>query len=126
MWNLLTGTAGHHSAVFNNMTGPPIDRDGNLLLEDDGSPKTSAQPPFLFRFLPALFAREASSSINYAVIEFRLWVEYQAPAMSHHDPETNRLSLQDGRREPWRRIEHGNQRSTASTWLYCNDCAGLS
>lgn len=46
--------------------------------------------------------------------------------MFKHDPETNGLSLQEGRHEPWRRIEHGNQRSTTATWLYCNDCACLS
>ena len=42
--------------------------------------------------------------------------------MFKHEPETNRLSLQEGRREPWRRIEHWNQASATSTWLYCRDC----
>ena len=62
--NLLSGIAGHNSALSNKMTGPPIDRDGNPLLDDDGAPKADGQPPFLLRFSPALFAKEASLSRN--------------------------------------------------------------
>ena len=57
---LLHGTIGQHSALSNKVVGPPIDRDGNMLLEPDGSPKTHAQPPFLLRYSPALFAKEAA------------------------------------------------------------------
>ena len=71
---LLHGVVGQHSALSNKVVAPPIDRDGNLLLNDDGTPDVNAQPPFLLRFSPRLFAKEA-------------------PAMFKHDPETNRLSL---------------------------------
>ena len=100
---LLHGFLGNHSALSNKVAGPPLDRDGALLVEEDGSPKVNAQPPFLLRFSPSLFAKEA-------------------PAMFKHDEETNRLSLQEGRREPWLRVEHHSQTSADSTWLYCRDC----
>ena len=111
---LLAGTAGHHSALSNKMTGQPIDRDGNPLLKDDGSPNEGAPPPFLLRFSPALFAKEASISVIHIACNKHI-VKTQAPAMFQHDPDTNRLSLKEGMREPWRRIEHWNQRSTTST-----------
>ena len=75
---LLHGIIGNCSALSNKMVGPPIDRDGNLLLTEDGAAKVDAQPPFLLRFSPALFAKEA-------------------PAMFKHDPLTNRLSLLSSR-----------------------------
>ena len=106
------------------MTGQPIDRDGNPLLKDDGSPNEGAPPPFLLRFSPALFAKEASISVIHIAYNKHM-VKTQAPAMFQHDPDTNRLSLKEGMREPWRRIEHWNQRSTTSTLLYCKDCASL-
>ncbi len=100
---LLHGFLGNHSALSNKVAGPPLDRDGALLVEEDGSPKVNAQPPCLLRFSPSLFAKEA-------------------PAMFKHDEETNRLSLQEGRREPWLRVEHHSQTSAGSAWLYCRDC----
>ena len=42
--------------------------------------------------------------------------------MFKHDWETNRLAVQDGRHEPWRRSAHWSQSSTSSDWLYCRDC----
>ena len=42
--------------------------------------------------------------------------------MFKHDEETNRLSLQEGRHEPWRRVDHWQRTSSASEWLYCRDC----
>ena len=102
---LLHGFLGNHSALSNKVAGPPLDRDGALLVEEDGSPKVNAQPPFLLSFSPSLFAKEA-------------------PAMFKHDGETNRLSLQEGRREPWLRVEHHSQTSAGSAWLYCKDCMG--
>ena len=46
---LLHGTAGHNSALSNKEIGPPMDRDGTLLTNEDGTPKTDAQPPCLLR-----------------------------------------------------------------------------
>ena len=40
-----------------NAYGPPINRDGKILVKD-GEPDTTAQPPFLLRFSPQLFAKE--------------------------------------------------------------------
>ena len=42
--------------------------------------------------------------------------------MFKHDEETNRLSLQEGRHEPWRRVDHWQRTPSASEWLYCRDC----
>ena len=100
---LLHGNPSDRSALSNKEVAPPIDRDGNILLRSDGAPQTDAQPPFLLRYSPALFAKEA-------------------PAMFQHDMETNRLSLVGGRREPWLRQHHPNQLNKADTWLYCRDC----
>ena len=58
------------NTVSNKKVGPPIDRDGKVLMHE-GVPQTSAQPPFLLRYSPMVFAEEA-------------------PAMFSHDPETNR------------------------------------
>ena len=50
----------------------------------DGLPMTDAQPPFLLRYSPQLFAKEA-------------------PEMFAYDSDTNRLSLREGKAEPWLR-----------------------
>jgi hypothetical protein len=71
---------------------------------EDGVPQTGAQPPFLLRFSPQLFAAEAS-------------------AMFQHDPVTNRLSIKEGMTEPW--LRNTNCRAAdahKSTWNYCVDC----
>ena len=34
----------------NFYSGPPISRDGRILVDADGEPDTQAQPPFLLRF----------------------------------------------------------------------------
>ena len=100
---LLHGAVGQNNALSNKEVGPPTNRDGVVLTNPDGTPQTTAQPPFLLRFSPALFAKEAS-------------------AMFEHDPETNRLSLRKGKREPWLRLEHHNRADKNATWLYCSDC----
>ena len=100
---LLYGAVGQRSALSNKVVGAPIDRDGNPVLDPEGLPDARAQPPFLLRYSPSLFAKEA-------------------PAMFKHDAETNRLSLQPGRREPWLRLAHSRQAVANATWLYCRDC----
>ena len=42
--------------------------------------------------------------------------------MFEHDPETNRLSLKEGRREPWFRLEHHSNKDKNACWHYCQDC----
>ena len=71
----------------------------------DGSPCKDAQPPFLLRYSPQLFAKEA-------------------PEMFNHDPETNRLSLKPGVLvEPWIRQAHVTiPTDDENVWLYCPDC----
>ena len=99
---LLHGDFDHHSALSNKTSGPPLDRDGKVLRYPDGTPIVDAQPPFLLRYSPGLFAREA-------------------PDMFKHDTETNRLFLREGVRPPWLKRDHG--RSDKKTpWLYCVEC----
>ena len=93
---LLHGNPSDRSALANKAVGPPINRDGHILLYADGAPMTDAQPPFLLRFSPQLFAKEAS-------------------AMFQLDPETNRLSLVEDKREPWLREAHANQLNRADS-----------
>ena len=99
---LLHGEINQRSANHNKTAGPPVDRDGTILLYPDGDPKTDAQPPFLLRYSPQLFAKEA-------------------PAVFAHDQESNRLSLVAGAQAPWLRHEHARS-NKASPWLYCIDC----
>ena len=58
-----------------------MNRDGTTLVSAAGAPETQAQPPCLLRYSPQLWAKEL-------------------PTMFAHDPETNTLSLQPGRRAP--------------------------
>ena len=91
---LLYGSLGHHSALSNKFAGAPMDRDGRALFNDDGTPQTGAQPPFLLRYSPQLFSKEA-------------------PELFEYDPDTNRLSLKEGKREPWLRdMTSGRGRET--------------
>ena len=99
---LLYGPLDNNSSLSNKTSGPPINRDGQLLLDDAGTPCVDAQPTFLLRFSPALFAKEA-------------------PDMFQHDPETNRLSLKDGKHPPWLKKLSGRTKH-AHPWLYCVDC----
>ena len=69
----------------------------------DGTPGTDAMPPFLLRFSPAFFAREA-------------------PEVFVYDESTNRLSLRAGAREPWLRPPHARHGEDRNTWYYCLDC----
>ena len=69
----------------------------------DGTPGTDAMPPFLLRFSPAFFAREA-------------------PEVFVYDDSTNRLSLRAGAREPWLRPPHARHGEDRNTWYYCLDC----
>ena len=65
---------------------------------------TDAQPPFLLRYSPQLFAKEA-------------------PEMFVYDADTNRLSLRDGMSEPWLRPSHPTiAQDDPNTWLYCTEC----
>ena len=98
---LLFGVVDGHSGLSNKSAGPPTDRDGTILT-DGGALKIDAQPPFLLRYSPSLFAQEA-------------------PAMFKHDPETNRLSIIDGMKPPWLRKEHARS-NKAAPWYYCVDC----
>ena len=41
----LHGNQHQHSTLSNKHTGPPVDREGNVLVGDDGKPATEAQPP---------------------------------------------------------------------------------
>ena len=100
---LLYGTLGQHSALNNKYAGEPMDRDGFVLKYDDGTPQTGAQPPFLLRYSPQLFATEA-------------------PEVFDHDPDTNLLSLKEGKREPWLRDMTRAKAEKNKTWLYCIDC----
>jgi len=90
------------NALTNVHFGPPINRDGATLIRD-GIPETKAQPPFLLRFSPQMFAKEA-------------------PDIFEHDPETNRLRLKEGKNEPWIKPESNRSKDTTNTWLYCYDC----
>ena len=101
---LLHGVQNKSSALSNKSSGPPCNRDGNAVTRSNGSPDTEAQPPFLLRYSPQLFAKEA-------------------PYVFAHDPETNRLRLQPGMSEPWIRPSHPNiPEDDPNTWLYCTDC----
>ena len=100
---LLYGVIGQHSALSNKRTGPPTDRDGQVLVTGAGKPKTKAQPPFLLRFSPGMFAEEI-------------------PEIFKHDPATNRLSLQGDVQEPWLRPAHSQCKDDVNVWLYCTDC----
>ena len=99
---LLFGTVDGHSALSNKSCGPPTDRDGTILTDGEGGLRVDAQPPFLLRYSPSLFAKEA-------------------PAMFQHDPETNRLSIVEGMSPPWLRREHARS-NHAAPWFYCVDC----
>ena len=66
---LLYSTLGRNCAA-NFHYGPPISRDGRILINEHGEPDTEAQPPFLLRYSPQKFAKEC-------------------PEMFAHDPETN-------------------------------------
>ena len=93
---LLYGDVDGHSASSNKSCGAPLDRDGAPISN------VHAQPPFLLRYSPGLFAKEAS-------------------AMFNHDVDTNRLSLVEGMHAPWRRKEHARA-NLEKPWLYCVDC----
>ncbi len=72
-----------YSKVGENVNyGPPISRDGRILVNEEGVPDTQAQPPFLLRFSPQLFAKEC-------------------PELFVHDPETNNLRLRYDKLPPW-------------------------
>ena len=103
---LLYSTLGHNCTA-NYHYGPPISRDGRILINKSGEPDTKAQPPFLLRFSPQMFANEC-------------------PEMFVHDPVTNNLSLRPDAFPPWIRKVAGHGfsgvKDRAKTWLYCLDC----
>ena len=88
------------SSVF---YGKPINRDGTPLVDAHGNPQTDAQPPFLLRFSPRLFAKEA-------------------PEVFEWDPATNKLKLKDGVKPPWIRNMVDWVKDKGKTWLYCQEC----
>ncbi len=55
---LLFGVLNKGHSLSHKTSGPPVDKDGNQLFTTLGEPQTDAQPPFLLRYSPALFARE--------------------------------------------------------------------
>ena len=89
--------------VGNTFYGPPMNRDGDLLRTGTGAPMTTAQPPFLLRFSPRLFAKEA-------------------PAVFAYDERTNTLSLKATAQPPWIRTVFGRGVDRQKTWKYCADC----
>ena len=95
---LLYGVIGRN-CVSNTNFGPPLDRDGNIHNDVD------RQPPFLLRFSPQLFAKEA-------------------PEIFEYDTETNGLKIKPGKTPPWIRTESKFKPSTdkSKTWLFCLDC----
>ena len=95
---LLFGAESKSTSVCNRTRGPPLDRDGNPILTPDGEPDTDAQPPFLLRFSPSVFAEEV-------------------PYVFDHDPATNTLSLRQGIDPPW------IVKTVEGKWEYCKDCA---
>ena len=95
---LLHGTLQKSGTHTNKFAGLPANRDGQVIAD------ASAQPPFLLRYSPALFAAEA-------------------PAWFEHDAETNRLSLRPGVAKPWmRQASTSFQTDDPRCWLYCGDC----
>ena len=102
---LLYGVLNRTSAISNKCSAPPCDRDGKPLTNPDCSPCTNAQPPFLLRYSPQLFAKEGQE-------------------MFYHDPETNCLSLKPSVLvEPWIRQAHATiLTDDPNVWLYCPDC----
>jgi hypothetical protein len=56
---LLYGQQNKNHSLSNKTSGMPVDKDGAPLLSNTGEPLTDAQPPFLLRYSPSLFAREA-------------------------------------------------------------------
>lgn len=91
---LLFGIVDGHSAVSNKSAGPPTDHNGTILTNGEGALKVDAQPLFLLRYYPSLFAKEA-------------------PAMFKHDPETNRLSIVESMKPPLLRKDHARSNNAA-------------
>ena len=103
MCGALLYTTPNRKNITNCVFGPPLNRDGDLIADARGQSPTQAQPPFLLRFSPKLFAEEA-------------------PAMFDWDETTNRLQLKDGRRKPWLRELTRDTKQTTKTWCYCAEC----
>ena len=59
-----------------------MNRDGDYLFDEEGAPMTEAQPPFLLRWSPRLFQKEAGEVFE--------WGE-----------TTNRLFIKPGQTPPW-------------------------
>ena len=98
---LLHGTLKENGS--NKEAGKPVDHNAKEL---EGADAVNAQPPFLLRYSPKLIAEEVQEVFK-------------------HDPETNRLSLQDESFRPWIRTMDDRVRGKASkenTWLYCKGC----
>ena len=99
---LLYGVQAHcNNALSNAYPGPPLNRDG-VAITKDGEPDPEAQPPFLLRWSPQLFAKEC-------------------PEMFSYDARTNRLVLKPDREPPWKKSVDRTKDKT-KTWLYCIDC----
>ncbi len=92
---LLYGLEAEQSSCSNTRSGPPIDKDGELV-SIEGRDVTAIQPPALLRYSPALFAKEA-------------------PEVFEHDSVTNVLRVKPGKDEPW-------VKPNTQSFLYCVDC----
>ena len=102
---LLHQSYNHAHGVGNMNFGPPMNRDGTLLQTEMSTPMTNAQPPFLLRYSPRLFAEEA-------------------PEMFTYDEKTNGLRLRDYKNPPWIRetCKTGVKPDENNTWCYCPEC----
>ena len=80
----------------------PVDIAGNTLT---GIRVDDAQPPFLLRWSPDFYSRNAPDVFDY-------------------DAATNRLSLRPAHceRPPWKAAQHQRQKNAKASWLYCDAC----
>ena len=104
---LLRGDQNQHSALSNKSSCAPIDVNDEKLLDAEGKPQTDAQPPFLLRYSPDVFAREQPDLFNY-------------------DALTNKLSYCGEGPLPWLASRRGRtKKDDPKTWLCCCDCARI-
>ena len=94
------------TAVSNKKSGPPVTKDGEIL-QRDRKEAMNLQPPFLLRWNPGFFAKEA-------------------PDVFEWDARERVLRLRESHRErpPWMRLEHNRVKNTSESWLYCQGCHG--